>query len=234
MSLNMRCVHCRKPLKNKTKDHVFPKSWYPETTPPNVQRWTVPSCPDCNHKFGEMEKELFIRLAICIDPRKAEIAGISAKALRSLGVRAPGLTEAEMRHRQALKQKVLKDTAPYQAGTECFPGLGPHPGFPQDQFRQIKIPAELVREVSKKILRGCEYILGNGRVIEEPYVLEVYFVHDKDVGELRKLYDNLGSASLGPGFEVRRGAARDDPNTVLYKAVIWGTINVYGSIMPPE
>jgi hypothetical protein len=31
----VHCVHCLKPLQKKTK--------YPETTPPNIQRWTVPS-----------------------------------------------------------------------------------------------------------------------------------------------------------------------------------------------
>jgi hypothetical protein len=82
----MRCVHCRKAIKKKTKDHVFPRSWYPKTTPANVQRWTVPSCADCNGKFGELEKELFIKAAMCVGPVKAEAAGLSRKAVESLGV----------------------------------------------------------------------------------------------------------------------------------------------------
>jgi AbiV family abortive infection protein len=81
----VRSVHCLKPLEKKTKDHVFPSSWYPETTPPNVQRWTVPSCAECNGKFGEMEKELFIRAAICVGPIKGEAAGLSQKAVESMG-----------------------------------------------------------------------------------------------------------------------------------------------------
>jgi hypothetical protein len=60
----MRCVHCGNELADETRDHVFPASWYPSTTPPEVQRWTVPSCTKCNGGLGKMERELFIRLAM--------------------------------------------------------------------------------------------------------------------------------------------------------------------------
>lgn len=87
----------------KRKDHVFPDSWYPESTPANVQRWTVPSCEACNGKFGAMEEEIFVRLELCIDPRRAAAAGISSKALRSFGIGADaGLEEGEKRKREAL------------------------------------------------------------------------------------------------------------------------------------
>src|SRR5271155_3734122 len=99
--VGLRCVHCHEPLKKKrTKDHVFPRSWYPRTTPANVQRWTVPSCGSCNGKFGEMEKELFIRLVLCVGPVKAEASGLSRAALESLGVGVPGLSLTEKRHRE--------------------------------------------------------------------------------------------------------------------------------------
>ena len=80
-----RCVHCRKILEKETKDHVFPRSWYPTNMPANVQRWTMPSCRACNQKFGEMEKEVFIWAALCVGPVKGEAAGLSRRALESLG-----------------------------------------------------------------------------------------------------------------------------------------------------
>src|SRR6185437_1164106 len=122
-----RCVHC--PRDGTTKDHVFPASWYPLSTPSNVQRWTVPSCADCNGRLGEMEKELFVRLALCVDPRKAAAMGLSEKAVRSMGVRADGISEEERKHREALKQNVLKEMKYYTPDTETFPGLGVHPEF---------------------------------------------------------------------------------------------------------
>jgi len=171
----IRCVHCGQNLERKTKDHVFPKSWYPDNTPSTVQRWTVPSCPECNGKSGELEKELFIRLALCVGPVKAEAAGLSRKAVGSLGVGVPGIAPEERKHREALKSKILAEVQPYMSGTECFPGLGPHPGFPEHEQVQVPIPEKLMREVAKKIVRGCEYVLGQRRIVDYPYHLEVYF-----------------------------------------------------------
>ena len=53
------------PLTEATKDHVFPSSWYPDTTADDVQRWTA-----CNGHFGELEKKLLVFLAYCINPTK--------------------------------------------------------------------------------------------------------------------------------------------------------------------
>jgi len=229
---HMRCVHCKKPLIKKTKDHVFPKSWYPKNTPAHVQRWTVPSCADCNGEFGAKEKELFIRLALCVDPRRAEASGLSRCALKSLGVQVSGISTEERKHRAALKVKILKDTFPYRPGIDILPGLGPHPGFSQDHQVAIAIPEKLLKEVAKKIIRGCEYVLGEKRLIEEPYSLQIYFAHEANIADIRELFERFtGPVYLGPGFEVRRAAAHDEPGTVLYKIVVWGSWVIYASIM---
>ncbi len=226
-----RCVHWHGPLKDKTKDHVFPSSWYPENTPANVQRWTVPSCRECNGKFGEMEKEVFIRAALCVGPVKGEAAGLSRRALESLGVEAPGISLEEQRHRQALKAKIVKQINPYVPGTEHFPGLGPHAGFPEHAQYEIRIPAEHMKEVAGKIVRGCEYVLGKRRIIEDPYTVQIYFADEKRIGDVIRLFDSFGPVHLGPGFHVTRAVAHDDPNAVLYKIDIWGTWTIYGSIL---
>ncbi|MBZ5615721.1 MAG: hypothetical protein LAO23_17075 [Acidobacteriia bacterium] len=231
MASIMKCVHCQKALKKKTKDHVFPRSWYPKTTPATVQRWTVPSCEECNGKFGEMEKELFIRAAMCVGPVKAEAAGLSRKAVESLGVGVSGLSPAERRHRQVLKTRILKEIRPYKPGTECFPGFGPHPGFPEDKQFEIRIPEKLVRQVAEKIVRGCEYVLAGKRLVEDPYAVEVYFAHDDKIQDVLRVFNRFGPVQLGPGFRVSRAAAHDEPNNVMYKIDIWGTWTIYASIM---
>ena len=55
-----RCIHCRETLVEATKDHVFPSSWYPDTTPDEVQRWTAPSCQRCNVESGRLEEDLLV------------------------------------------------------------------------------------------------------------------------------------------------------------------------------
>lgn len=233
-----RCVHCGQALAKgtETRDHVFPKSWYPETTPDDVQRWTVPCCGDCNEKLGSMEKELFNRLALCVDPRKAEAAGLSERAMRAMGIGAEGLSEEETKIRRAQKLKIIEATKPYKAGTETLPGLGPHPGFREDEQIQINIPADKLNRVAEKIVRGCEFVLAK-RIIDEPYRVGIYFVHEHNVPDqvVRVFIDpNAHKTELGPGFQVTRAAAHDEPGTVVYRIDIWRTLTIYASVLPKE
>ncbi len=183
-----------------------------------------------------MEKELFIRLAICVGPEKGAAAGLSADAVRSMGIGVEGLSAQERAHRSALKQKVLASARPYRPGTETLPGLGPHPGFPEGQQWTVEVPADLLEAVAKKIIRGSEYALKK-RIVEEPYDIQIYFVRDQNVPQdLVRAFQGRAAqnAHLGPGFKLFRVAAHDDPNTTIYKIVIWETIVIYGAIMPHE
>ena len=229
-------MHCGQVLTEETRDHVFPKSWYPATTPDEVQRWTVPSCGRCNGELGKIERELFIRLALCVDPRKAEAAGLSAKVVRSMGIGAEGISLKENQHRRALKLKIIRSTWRYKSGIETFPGLGPHPGFAEDEQMAIGVPATMLEEVAKKIVRGSEYALAK-RIVEKPYAVAVYFVRQNDVPEqVVQSFEGPSAKTthLGPGFNVTRVAAHDEPNAVMYKIVVWGTITIYASIMPSD
>jgi hypothetical protein len=56
-----RRVHCGENDVELTKDRVFSDSWYPESTPGTVQRWTASACLRCNGELGLVEKEVFAR-----------------------------------------------------------------------------------------------------------------------------------------------------------------------------
>ena len=144
-----RCVHCLEQA--TTKDHVFPDSWYPESTPTTVQRWTVPCCVRCNGELGQAETEVFVRLALCVNPQKIAASGLSQRAIRSMGIRARELGENEKRIRDALKNRVLKGARPIseEGRRNLLPGLGPHPEAPSEQQILIDIPAELLHRVGK-------------------------------------------------------------------------------------
>src|ERR1700694_4986341 len=124
-----RCVHCREFHADMTKDHVFPDSWYPESTPKTVQRWTVPSCGRCNRELGHVEKEVFVRLGLCVNPQKVAATGISKRVIRSLGIGAEDIDEDEKRIRAALKDEVLRGAKPFaeEVRPHILPGIGPHP-----------------------------------------------------------------------------------------------------------
>ena len=96
-------------------------------------------------------------------------------------------------------------------------------------------PPDQVGEVAKKIVRGCEYSLANERIVDEPYREEVYFVHEKNVPQdVTQIFEGPSAKTthLGPGFVVTRAQAQDEPCSVVYKIVLWGTVVIYASILP--
>lgn len=231
-----RCTHCREPLTKSTKDHVFPSSWYPDTTPEDVQRWTAPSCESCNGHFGELEKDLLVFLACCIDPTKPAAQGLYERARRTMGIGVDGLSKEEKRHREARRRKLVNDARPYSPEVQphIIPGLGPHPEASVSSQMQLPIKADDIHAVVKKIVRGCEYWLAGGRIVEPPYEIEVFFPTKTPefVDQLLTAFA-LGPVYLGPGLRIRRGGAHDDSLTALYELVMWDTLTLYASILPP-
>ena len=229
MANETRCVHCLEPLVEGTADHVFPSSWYPETTPKEIQRWTVPSCAKCNNKLGGIEKDLLVKLGLCIDPALAEASGIPAKALRSVGVGVGDLKEREKFHRAKHKQKVLaqmKSYAEIKGKPGFLPGFGLHGGFPEEIQSAILVPAASLTALSEKIARGLEFKIA-GKYVEPPYAARTYFTENDASEQLANLFAKASETHLGPGFKVFRIAATDNPNIVIYRMIVWGTLIIH-------
>ena len=100
-----------------------------------------------------MEEKLFVRFAMCVDPRKQAASGVWMKARRALGIGVTGLSESEKRIRKALKDEIIGKAKIYDKSAEAsvIPGLGPHVGFPNAPQIQIEIPAHDVHEVAKSV-----------------------------------------------------------------------------------
>ena len=213
----MKCVHCLNTSKKETRDHVFPKSWYTKNTPANVQRWTVPSCADCNEKFGKLEQELFIRLACCVNPQKTETDGIIEK-----------LDKAFTKRPHYLK-KIISELKPYNSSIKTFPGLGPHKDYSIESQRYINISPELINSVLGKIFRGIEYKMNN-KYIENPLKLRIYHVHNepKEITDIFSMGAKI--EYLGPGFKIEMVKPNNTELPIIYKSTIWGTIVSYASI----
>lgn len=177
---------------------------------------------------------------MCTDPRKMEAAGLSKRAIRSMGIGAEGLDPKEQRHREGLRKKILGQITPYQPNETVMPGFGPHAGFPDVEQYRIEISAENVFEVSKKIVRGCEYILGDGRIVDPPYEVTTHMAEDSEIPDVVGMFAKFaalipkGPGDLGPGFQVQRAAAHDDPKASMFRITIWNTWRIYGGIVPPE
>lgn len=231
-----KCIHCLAET-DRTKDHIFPKQWYPDNTPGDVQRPTAPACAPCNNALGKLEVRLFRKLAMCIDHTKPEVSGIQKKLFADLGIGIdmrllkPAKIN-EIRIRQANARKLLADSEPYREGMIAFPGLGPRPGFPMEGLRSIPVPEAELKPVCEKIMRGLEYAYKE-RYVEKPYRLEIQFVdEDADIANVEKMFATRLPDTIGPGFKVERLHADEDPNTVLYRVIVWGTLTIYGCILP--
>ncbi len=218
--MNQRCIHCLRLTDAITGDHVVPNSWYPDNTPSTVQRSTAPSCLDCNREHGQLEKDLLIRLVLCLDPKSEAVSGLTSKALRSLGLDTERLSENEKVHRDKLRAKLRSELIPYAhvAGKPGqIPGLGPH----EPTQWVVPIPWAGLSIMAEKIARGCEHKL-KGRFLEKPYGIRTAVTDSAVVPELfaraAKVYD------FGPGCKIRRVFATEDPNVVIYWISIWDAL----------
>jgi hypothetical protein len=223
----VRCIHCLKLTEAPEADHVFPDSWYPDSTPPTVQRWTAPSCPECNRKLGQLEKDLLIRLVLGTDPNSDAASGLAAKVFRSLGLDVKGLPEKEKTIRDGLRATIHSEFIPYAEVAELsagrIPGLGPSPD--EAPGPAIFIPWAALAIIGEKIARGCEYKYKNrGRLVEPPYGIRTLI---ENSGVVPEPFASFGEVlDFGPGCKVIRGAVpEEDPGFVRYWISIWGTIH---------
>jgi len=181
-----------------------------------------------------MEESLLLRFGLCLDPRKHAASGILTKVKRAFGIGVTGLSESEKRIRKALMDEVLRKAKPYDKSVEAsvIPGFGLHAGFPSEVQFQIEIPHKPVHLVAKKILRGCEYWLADGRIIEPPYSLEVFVPREPPEEILQHV--PFGPDYLGPGCRIRRAVPVDEPKVAIYEIVIWKSLKLFFSILSPE
>src|SRR5713101_3511088 len=82
-----QCVYCLQTFEVRSWDHVMPRSWYPDTTPSDLERWQVPSCTPCNAAHGRNEEDLLLRLMMCFGNDDARAAGIPQRIIRSIDPR---------------------------------------------------------------------------------------------------------------------------------------------------
>lgn len=113
-----KCVHCLRDVPELTWDHIFPVSWYPETTPRNIAKWKAPSCAWCNKHYGVLEQDLLICLGLCVSPYDEKSKGIAQKALRSIDPRQT------KNHRDA---KARENAVSAYIATCCILSAGTHP-----------------------------------------------------------------------------------------------------------
>lgn len=234
MPKSERCVHCLVELEEATRDHVFPKSWYPSSTPSDVQRWTVPSCGSCNNRLGSAERSLLIPFGLAIGPSDPAGSGLSAKALRTLGVGTPELSDSEAKARKRQRARVASEMklVTEEVLGSVLPGLGPHAWFPRDSQFTLPVDRAALTAVIEKMVKGCEYKIAH-RYVEPPYRIQVNFPKPPHGDNARATHAGLlrESGSLGPGFYYERYVWSDQ---VMFFFDFWQRLAVIAFVYGPD
>ncbi|MDP3729157.1 MAG: hypothetical protein Q8R26_00150 [bacterium] len=231
-----KCIHCKIETTEITQahlpseiawDHIPSSSWYTDNTPPNIQRWTVPSCRRCNIELGAAENLIRTYIVPGINQDKQEIFGLRERVFRSLGIGLKNkLNPEEFEKRKNGAIKLYKKFRAVCPDMEFYPNFGHMEESTIERQHAVEIPKDTLIKVFGKIFRGAEYILNNKRIIESPFELMVFI--GNDILIFRRL-DHLfnRTENLGPGFRIQRLAGKE---SVLYKVMVWGTLIAYGSI----
>lgn len=228
-----RCVHCLEEFDILTSDHVFPDSWYPDTTPENLEKWQMPSCSECNKKHGRMENDLLLRFGLCIDPREHKSFGIAQKALRSVDP-ACAKKSKDREHRLKRRHNIMRNLIPSRTVQDeaIFPNFGRHPGYPSADQPGVLIAESDLKMLGEKLVRGITYVVDQS-FIEKDHQVEVFFLRDEAAEPiLTQLQKHGTSYECGPGITVLRAVPHDMPTAALFAIEIWGRLHMYAAVRP--
>ncbi len=230
---NTRCVYCLQFFKKLTSDHVFPKSWYPDTTPLNLEKWQVPACSECNSKYSKIEGELLQKAGLCLDPIEFKSLGIAEKVIRSLSPRR-GRTDADRQHRQKQQEKVLKSLVPgHKIPREaCLPGFGPQGDALLEKQVGILVPQRELKVLGEKLVCGITY-LKNKTYIDQNHKVDVFFAPEEGGQLVANEIKRFGQEHhCGPGVRIGAAFINDDPQSGLFDIEIWGKLRMYAAVLP--
>ena len=230
-----RCVHCLRHSDDLDWDHVFPRAWYPDNTPPNEGKWKIPSCVPCNRAYGRLEQDFLVRVGLCLDPNDPASRSVAEKAMRSIQ-ESSATSERDRNARAAKRQDILADL---MRGAEIpreatYPGMGEKWNRPLDEQLAITIPGEYVQRMTEKIIRGIFY-LEDQKLIEPPFEIEHIAVHEDAAQPIRDAIDRFGEAySRPPGIIIRRAVVPEDGMSSLFEITLWRQFKSYATVLPPH
>jgi hypothetical protein len=225
------CVHCLRHGDELTWDHVFPLSWYPDTTPANEEKWKVPSCLSCNAEYGRIEQDFLFRVALCLDPDDPASQGIIEKTLRSARPSAASSDKdrtARAAKRQAILAEIMQGAEIPREAT--YPGMGERWNRPLEEQVAVRIPVDSVQRMAEKIARGLFYIK-DGKLIAPPFQIEHFAVHSEAAQPILDAINRFGETyARPPGLVVRRAVAFEDGVSSLFEITFWAQFVTYAAV----
>jgi len=233
---NLHCIYCLGYFENLTKDHVFPESWFPDSTPKGMEKWVVPACLKCNNKLGKIEEATYNKLALSVTKDEIAASGISEKIARKYNP-STAKDECNKNRKIANIRKVIPDL--YQADKIPTNAFMKNCGLKEnerDKRIAVFAPFDLLNPFAEKIFRGLEFkfrnklIDSNIRKIEKIYLpIGIENIASTEIKQLNNILNANGiKVDNGPGFIVRHVV--DKYGSSLYHVTIWGKIEILGSV----
>jgi hypothetical protein len=229
-----KCVHCLMDVEERNSDHVFPESWYPDSTPPNLEKWQIPSCIPCNSEYGKLEQDFLLKVGLCLDPFDPASASIVQKSLRSLKP-AAARNPRDAQHRLGKGRRILAQAlvGDQIADHGVFPGLGDRRNIPGERTA-ILVPADSFKRITEKIVRGIFYI-EEQKFIEPPHKVDFFALFNEDAAFIEQTLDKFGTVyAREPGIVVRRAVAPEDGVSSLFAIEFWKQFKTYASVTPND
>ncbi len=221
------CVHCiEKP--GNTDDHLVPRSWYPDSTPVGQEKWKFPACESCNHDYGELENNLLLRFAICLDPNDALAAGIPERALRSINPNA-ARNDRDRRARQDRRNRIQTEVhfsacAPQEG---ILPGFGARPDVEYKEFGSILVAVSDLSKMVRKFAKGLTYI-EHACYLDSQYAIKWLPTNANLNPAIDEVFSRRGTKRFqGPGVILQRVAVSEDPAQSFMHVALWGCFSVY-------
>jgi hypothetical protein len=226
----MKCIHCLNeiPVGKKEKDHLFPKSWYPDTTSDKIQRWTIPSCSACNRAYGEIEKEMLISIGMAIESSHYASMGVSQKAINSLD-HSRANNKKDRLAREATRKKITGRLVTNVSATSV--GIIPNLARGEDKTIQydsgLFIPAEHITMLCRKFVKGVTWLANKHLIDENEYKIDSFPILPDNI-VLPRLMQGA-DYSRPPGLIIKRVHLNEDPDNALFLIIIWQQYLLYAS-----
>lgn len=228
--LSLLCAYCRD-RDGETRDHVFPRSWYPTTTPMNLEKWQVPACSSCNNSKATLEGVVRTWLSASVDSESEGAKGVWESSMRAIDP-ATGKSKRDS-HAKSKARKEFKDVLvkPSKMKISTSDSLINVAG---KDAADLGIAADMkkVDKLMQLFALGCFRYLRD-RPLNPESKIDIYYSHTPEqINYFEQQVEKAEtSRSIGPGFEISMTSAFAE---LLYPSLlirIWGKILIRANLV---
>jgi len=222
-----RCIHCTRHFEELTSDHVFPRSWYPDSTPEKMEKWQVPACRKCNNEYGRLEEELLLLLGVCLSNSAFASLGMGARVVKAVDP-SRGRNDRDENARLNKGIKLVQSFHPPVKGRPVMTLGGDPSGL------AVSIPTKSLKRICEKIIRGTIYLHAE-RILSDEHEVLCSAVPEAEDALFDLATKKFGATfDRGPGIEVTWARDPERPPCGLFRVVLFGKYVLRGVVMPRE